>query len=100
MVMVATARPAITTGRSVTARLGFRENAGCQSQHQNKAQQDRINSFHSNLLLRIKGCLVRRHTSSSSGEAGTSQIRRTRIRMCKSVSDGAQAIGSLSKRSD
>ncbi len=52
--MVATARPAIATGRSVTARLGSRENAGCQSQHQNEAQQDRINSLHSNLLLIIK----------------------------------------------
>jgi hypothetical protein len=51
--MTATAGSAITTGRSVTALLGLRENAGCESLHQNKAQQGRMNSLHGNLLLKI-----------------------------------------------
>lgn len=51
--MVATARPAVAAGRSVTARLVLREDAGCQSQHQNEAQQGRMNSLHGNLLLKI-----------------------------------------------
>jgi len=42
-VMVAVAaRTAVTAGRSVTAGLGLRENAGCDSQHQKEAQQGRL----------------------------------------------------------
>src|SRR5437868_14114993 len=51
--MIATARPAITAGRSVTTRLALWKNAGCESQHQNEAQQGRMKSLHGNLLLKL-----------------------------------------------
>ena len=94
--MVATARPAITASRSVTARLGLRENAGCESQHQNEAQQGRMNSLHGNLLLKITFPKFGDTHRQVPGRFGTSQIRRTRIRTCRSVRDGYHATAAVS----